>query len=106
MKKPLCRLTVAATLAAFAALLPATAAAADLAKGNRIYMQHCANCHGPRGQAVNPGVPNFYRGEGLVQPDMMLLQTVKIGRKGQPPFFGILSDQDILDALAYSRMLR
>lgn len=87
-------------------LAPTTAQAADMAKGNRIYQQHCANCHGPRGLSINPGTPNFARGEGLQKADMMLLQTVKTGRKGQPPFFGILSDQDILDALAFSRTLR
>lgn len=89
-----------------AGLLPVSALAADLAKGNRVYQMHCQTCHGPRGMAINPGVPNFARGEGLQQPDMMLLQTVKTGRRGQPPFFGILPDQDILDALAYSRTLR
>jgi cytochrome c6 len=52
------------------------------------------------------GVPNFAKGEGLRQPDMMLVQMVKTGRKGQPPFMGILADNDILDALAYSRTLR
>jgi hypothetical protein len=37
---------------------------------------------------------------------MMLMQTVKSGKKGQPPFFGILNDQQILDSLAYIRTLR
>jgi cytochrome c6 len=87
-------------------LLPSLAGAANLANGNHVFQKHCANCHGPRGLSVNPGVPNFARNEGLTQPDMMLLQMVKTGRKGQPPFFGILSDQDILDALAFSRTLR
>lgn len=96
-----------AALAFMAMSLVATSAsAADLAKGNRIYQQHCSNCHGPRGLAISPGVPSFARGEGLRQADMMLMQTVKTGRKGQPPFLGILSDQDILDALAFSRTLR
>jgi cytochrome c6 len=80
--------------------------AANLANGNRVYQQHCSNCHGPRGLSINSGVPNFARNEGLQKPDMMLLQVVKTGRKGQPPFFGILADQDILDALAFSRTLR
>lgn len=91
---------------AAALLLPATASAADLAKGHRIYMQHCANCHGPNGLSVMAGAPNLARQEGLRQPDMMLLQTIKAGRRGQPPFLGRLSDPDILDALAYARTLR
>lgn len=97
-------LALAATLVSLC--LPTAAPAADLAKGNRIYMQHCASCHGPRGMSLNPGTPNLARNEGLQKADMMLLQTIKMGRGGQPPFFGILTDQDILDTLAYSRTLR
>lgn len=93
-------------LLAVALLLPVAAFAADLAKGHRVYMQHCANCHGPSGISVMAGAPNLARQEGLRQPDMMLLQTIKAGRRGQPPFMGILSDPDILDALAYARTLR
>ncbi len=95
------------TVFAAALLLgPSMVSAADLAKGHRVYQQHCSNCHGPRGLSVMAGVPNFAKGEGLRQPDMMLVQMVKTGRKGQPPFMGILADNDILDALAYSRTLR
>lgn len=97
---------LALAIAAGALCFPPLASAADLAKGNRIYMQHCANCHGPRGMSLNPGTPNLARNEGLQKADMMLLQTIKMGRGGQPPFFGILSDQDILDTIAYSRTLR
>lgn len=99
-----CTKYLTAALIGLQSLVPAIAA--DLAKGNRVYQQHCANCHGPRGLSINPGVPNFARGEGLQRPDMMLMQVVKTGRKGQPPFLGIISDQDILDALAFSRTLR
>lgn len=80
--------------------------AADLMRGQRVYMSHCVSCHGPRGLSIAPNTPNFARGEGLSQPDMMLLQTVKMGIRTQPPFFGILSDQEILDSLAFSRTLR
>lgn len=98
-----CSVTV---LSAVLLLLPTMASAADLARGQRVYQQHCSNCHGPRGLSVMAGVPNFAKGEGLRQPDMMLVQMVKTGRNGQPPFMGILADNDILDALAYSRTLR
>lgn len=83
-----------------------SAVAVDLMRGQRVYMSHCVSCHGPRGLSIAPNTPNFARGEGLSQPDMMLLQTVKMGIRTQPPFFGILSDQEILDSLAYSRTLR
>jgi len=80
--------------------------AADPMRGQQVYMTHCVACHGPRGLSVSPNTPSFAKGEGLGQPDMMLLQSVKTGKKGQPPFFGILTDQQILDSLAYSRTLR
>lgn len=82
------------------------AAAADLMRGQHVYMSHCVSCHGPNGLSVAPNTPSFARGEGLSAPDMMLLQSVKMGIRAQPPFFGILSDQEILDSIAYTRTLR
>lgn len=83
-----------------------SAEAADLMRGQRVYMSHCLSCHGPNGLSLAPNTPSFARGEGLFQPDMMLLQSVKMGVRTQPPFFGILSDQEILDSIAYARTLR
>ena len=80
--------------------------AADLMRGQQVYMAHCVSCHGPRGISISPTTPSFAKGEGLGQPDLMLMQTVKTGKKGQPSFFGILNDQQILDSLAYIRTLR
>ena len=41
-----------------------------------------------------------------MQPDMMLVQSVKIGKTLMPPFMGILKDDEILDTLHYARTLR
>lgn len=41
-----------------------------------------------------------------MQPDMMLLQSVKMGKTIMPPFMGILKDEEILNALHYARTLR
>lgn len=96
-----------ALLAAIAALsLANPVLAADLMRGQRVYQAHCVSCHGPRGISFSPDTPSFAKGEGMTQPDMMLMQTVKSGKKAQPPFFGILSDQEILDSLGYIRTLR
>jgi cytochrome c6 len=84
----------------------APAAAINLARGQQLYNLHCAACHGPRGEGVVPEAPKFRLGERLEQPDMMLLQSVKTGKKTMPPFFGILQDAQILDVLAYVRTLR
>lgn len=99
--------SVTIVLLAIAALSGATPVlAADMMRGQQVYMTHCVSCHGPRGISISPGTPSFARGEGLAQPDMMLVQSIKTGKKGQPPFFGILNDQQILDSLAYIRTLR
>lgn len=84
----------------------APASAINLARGQQLYNLHCAACHGPRGEGVVPEAPKFRLGERLEQPDMMLLQSVKTGKKTMPPFFGILQDAQILDVLAYVRTLR
>lgn len=86
--------------------LAAPAHAVNLARGQQLYNMHCAACHGPRGEGVVPEAPKFRQGERLEQPDMMLLQSVKSGKKTMPPFFGILQDAQILDVLAYVRTLR
>ena len=87
-------------------LLTESALAANVARGQQLYSMHCAACHGPRGEGVNPEAPKFRMGERLDQPDMLLMQSIKSGKKNMPPFFGILQDPQILDVLAYVRTLR
>ena len=55
--------------------------------------------------ASMPGTPSFAQSEGLLQPDLMLLATIKSGRNIVPAFQGVLSDRDILDVIAYLRTL-
>ncbi|HLO61930.1 MAG TPA: cytochrome c [Azonexus sp.] len=97
------RMMLAAVLAAGAA---GTASAANFVQGQQLYQMHCAACHGGRGEGVMPDAPKFRMGERLDQPDMVLMQSVKSGKKTMPPFFGILQDAQILDVLAYVRTLR
>lgn len=80
--------------------------AAHPARGMQLYQMHCAACHGFRGEGVAPEAPKFQLGERLEQPDALLLQSVRSGKKAMPPFFGILKDADILDVLGYVRTLR
>ena len=87
-------------------LAPPAASAANLMRGQQIYQMHCAACHGLRGEGIAPEAPKFRLGERLEQPDMMLLQSVKTGKKTMPPFFGILKDPELLDVLGYVRTLR
>lgn len=89
-----------------AILLSGAAQAANVARGQQLYNMHCAACHGPRGEGVMPEAPKFRMGERLDQPDMVLMQSVRTGKKAMPPFFGVLQDTQILDVLAYVRTLR
>jgi cytochrome c6 len=82
---------------------PTAALAADLASGSQIYQTRCVGCHGMGGRAVNPNAPNFIAGERLTQPDMVLMMSIKTGKTKCPPFFGVLSDKQLLDAIAFIR---
>lgn len=84
----------------------APARAADIGKGAQSYAMHCQGCHGRTGVSVMPGAPNLARNEGLMQPDIVLLNSIKSGKGAMPGYLGILKDQDILDLIAYMRTLR
>jgi cytochrome c6 len=88
------------------ALLAHGAFAADMIKGGQIYRMHCASCHGASGVSAMPNAPSFARGERLTQPDQMLLGSIRRGRGAMPGFFGVLSDRDTLDVIAYLRSMR
>lgn len=90
----------------FALALPLPALGANVVEGQRIYNQYCIGCHGIGGHSAMPNIPNFARAERLMQPDMVLLDSIKAGRMTMPSFNGILRDQQILDVIAYLRTLR
>jgi cytochrome c6 len=96
--------------AGLAALVLALAAspgfAADIIKGSQIYAKHCTGCHGPAGMSVMPGAPHLARGERMMQSDLALLASLKAGKNAMPAYFGILTEREILDVIAYSRTLR
>jgi mono/diheme cytochrome c family protein len=93
----------AALLFAAAALAPAHAA--DIVRGAELYQRHCASCHGANGVSTWPGAPNIARREGMMQTDQALLQKLRAGRGAKPAFQGLMSDPDILNAIAFSRTL-
>ncbi|AYH42039.1 cytochrome c [Azoarcus sp. DN11] len=95
-----------ATLLVAALVTPGVALAANVIEGQRIYNQHCIGCHGPGGNSAIPNAPKFSRGERLMQPDMVLLASIKAGKMTMPSFNGILRDQEILDVIAYLRTLQ
>jgi mono/diheme cytochrome c family protein len=83
------------------------AAQSDRARGRVVYVQHCASCHGPDGQALVEAVANA---TNLTRPDrykfghseVELFQSVKAGAgTGMPAFGGVLKDADIRNVAAY-----
>ena len=93
-------------VAALLVALSTPASAADLVKGQQLYLVHCSGCHGEKGMSVNPEAPNFARGERLFQPDSALIDVVRSGNNAMPAFIGILQDREILDVVTYARTLQ
>jgi cytochrome c6 len=88
------------------ALTTATSALWAADGGQRLYQMHCANCHGITGIPVMPQTPNLAMREGMNKPDFMLVQSLKMGGRGKPPFIGILSDKELMDIIQYIRVMR
>ena len=88
------------------ALANTNATGADVIRGRDLYSQQCALCHGVNGMAVQPGAPDFARGERLMQPDLLLLRQIRAGKGTMPGFEGLLPDRDILSVIAYLRTFR
>jgi cytochrome c6 len=84
------------------------ALAADVFKGERIYLKLCVGCHGNGrgGQVGIPGAPDFARGQSLMRPDGALLQTLRSGKNAMPSYLGVLDDYEMLDVIAYLRTIR
>lgn len=98
---------------------PADAAA--VARGETIYVQHCAACHGAdlegqpdwrrrRPDGRLPAPPHDETGHTWHHPDWQLYEMTKYGMESQvdgpyesdmPAFEGILSDAEIIAVLAY-----
>ena len=88
------------------AVLSASAGAADINKGRALFNSHCVACHGANGSGVLPGTPNFRQGQVLMRPDAALMDSVRTGRNAMPGFRGILTDQQLLDVVAFLRILQ
>lgn len=105
MNHRLARRCAGALSGALLAVAALQAGAADIVRGAEMYQRHCAGCHGQNGVSTWPGAPNIARREGMLQTDQALLQKLRVGRGAKPGFQGMMSDQDIFNAIAYSRTL-
>jgi len=79
---------------------------ADMVKAKQNYDRYCAACHGFNGMSSTAGVPNLRMNQGLMQPDMQIVQKLKMGSNKKPPMLGIMNDQELLDVVAYTRTIR
>lgn len=87
-------------------LLAGGTQAADIFKGREIYELHCQTCHGMDGSSVDPGTPDFSRGESLYVPDSDLVRRLRDGGDMKPAFRGLLTDSEMRDVIAYVRTLQ
>lgn len=87
-------------------MIAGNAWALDKMRAKSNYDRYCAACHGFNGMSVMPDAPHLRMNEGLLQTDLQILDKLKRGSSRKPPMSGILSDQDLLEVISYSRTLR
>ncbi len=82
------------------------AEAADVFNGKEVYELHCQGCHGIDGSSVEPGIPDFTRGESLMSPDTELFKRLWDGMAHMPSYRGMIEESDLRDVIAYVRTLQ
>lgn len=78
---------------------PTTFEAAQVARGAKLYAQHCAVCHGPKMVEDSGGffdLRTFPHGQRS-----RFVNSVSNGKNGMPPWKSLLSADDIGDLWAY-----
>jgi mono/diheme cytochrome c family protein len=87
-----------------------------LARGAALYAEHCAECHGDRGEgappaypplAGNPSVNAAVAANGIkavLNGGYAPVTAANPRPYGMPPYFGLLSDQDVAAVLTYVRV--
>ena len=86
-------------------MLPMSAFASDPVNGQKLYMVHCAGCHGVNGISLMPQAPNLARFEVYSQSDHDLVDVIRAGRNTMPPYLGILKQNEMYDVVSYMRNL-
>ena len=92
--------------ALLAAMLAGGVQAADIYNGKEVYDLHCQGCHGVDGRSLEPGTPDFSRGESLMVADSELYERLRDGTGHLPSFRGMIEDSDLRDVIAYLRTLQ
>ena len=101
-----------ATVAVAGVCVPRAGVAADAKKGEAIYSQSCAACHGSDGKGALPGVPDFNAKKGVLSStDAVLAGRITNGYQSKGSAMAMpakggnssLTAQDISDVIAYLR---
>jgi mono/diheme cytochrome c family protein len=84
---------------------------ANVAKGEKIFIRHCAGCHGSEGNGegyllLGPEPANLTRPTTKKKSDAILLQTIHEGKPNMPSWKTRLSEADSRAVLAYIRTLK
>lgn len=104
---PIDRFVRRALIAVFASSsFSAAAFAADTAGGAALYRVHCQSCHGARGAGEFPGTMAFARANGLMRTDTEIVRALERGSPGMPGYFGIMTELQLYDLVAYLRTLQ
>lgn len=82
----------------------------DQDKGKKIFVQHCAGCHGSEGKGdgyllLGPDPANLTRQATRKQSDAVLLHTIHEGKPNMPSWKARLSEEGSRAVLAYIRTL-
>ncbi|HEY5754597.1 MAG TPA: PQQ-binding-like beta-propeller repeat protein [Steroidobacter sp.] len=70
---------------------------ADVASGRALFAQHCAACHGAKGEGVNDGAPPLIGQNELEK----VLYKVRMGGVQMPPMQTLLNDKQIHDISSF-----
>jgi mono/diheme cytochrome c family protein len=91
------------------------AAASVMDRGGKLYEEHCAACHGDKGQGIPGAYPPLAGNRAITMPvTQNLVQAVLLGGFppatrghprpfGMPPFATVLSDADVAAVITYLR---
>ena len=84
----------------------------NLARGQYVFVNHCAVCHGPSGAGDGPIIPKYpnppsYQTEkSMSTPEGTMFHVISLGRNNMPPHAAQVSADDRWKAILYIRKLQ
>lgn len=92
------------------AVVAAEAPAGRIEEGKKLFVRHCAGCHGAEGKGdgyklLGADPANLASAVTKKKSDVALLKTIHEGRSTMPAWNVLLSEQDSRNVLAYIRSL-